>query len=199
MADAPVTEVVRYWPPLIDDTEVRNFQEALIEEIGETANELAKKVDQLPPSNHADVGSFHQKFGLPNTTYQGVFPREVVEEFMRFRINFLREELKEIEAAVETGDLVKLFDGLLDLNYVSHGTAHILGLPWQAGWCEVQRANMTKERASETAQGTRPWQFDVRKPEGWTPPDIKGVLERFGWDDETMKFPPIKLDDREER
>ena len=79
-------------------------------------------------------------------------------------------------------DDAQAFDALLDLNYVSHGTAHLLGYPWQIGWNAVQSANMAKERAaSDGSNSKRGSSFDVVKPAGWTPPNIQKILDDHGW------------------
>jgi predicted HAD superfamily Cof-like phosphohydrolase len=177
--------------PYVDETEPQPMKDQIIEDLGAKIHEIAKQVEALPESNYADVGHFHDKFGLDNATHPGVYPRPVDPEFMRFRLSFLKEELREIEEALNTGDLVKLVDGLIDLNYVSHGTAHILGVPWQACWNEVQRANMAKEKATVENPGTRLAKFDVKKPAGWAPPDIAGVLKQYGWTDEDLHVAPV--------
>lgn len=53
-----------------------------------------------------------------------------------------------------------------------------LGLPWHDLFDEVQRANITKERATGTddPRSKRGSAWDIVKPEGWTPPDIPGVF-----------------------
>lgn len=123
--------------------------------------------------NFKDVGAFHHKFDLEHTACSSMAcpvnepgPKEVSTGLLEFRLKFLLEELKEIGEACgyELGpalhgrdveffvvdekpiDHAKAFDGLLDLAYVTFGMAHVLGYPWQAGWDEVQRANITKER-----------------------------------------------------
>lgn len=131
-------------------------------------------------SNYDDVGEFHERFDLDNTTHRGVGPRDVDPDLMAFRIRFLHEELREFEVAVESNDRVQQFDALLDLVYVAMGTAHLLGLPWQAGWDEVQRANLTKIRAAaDGSDSVRGSAFDVVKPEGWQPPDLERVLNPY--------------------
>lgn len=153
------------------------------------------------------VGQFHQKFGLDNVTYNGVGPRELDMDTIKFRMKFLCEELQEfmegvgLEFSVPLYDLVmgnsewikekshtQMFDALIDLVYVAYGTAHLLGYPWIEGWIEVQRANMLKQRAAsaEESQGStgRGSALDVIKPPGWTPPDIEGVLIANGFDPE---------------
>lgn len=147
-------------------------------------------------SDFHDVGEFHEKFGLDNCTHHEPGPREVPADLVEFRAQFLAEELEETlhamgfkGAMVTLGlrdidakiDHEKVFDGLIDLNYVSHGTAHLFGYPWAQGWAAVQRANMAKERAKEARQSARGSVWDVIKPAGWQPPDIKGLLERWGF------------------
>ena len=145
-------------------------------------------------SDFDSVGDFHQKFNLDNATFIKPGPREVPRALIDFRLRFLIEELKEtakglgvdLEVTMERRepteiDIVSVADGLVDLNYVSCGTAHVLGLPWPQLFAEVQRANMTKERAVRAEQSARGSTFDVIKPPGWTPPDIAGILRTFGW------------------
>jgi len=136
-------------------------------------------------SNFDDVGDFHQKFGLDNTTHLLAGPRDVPlqGELIQFRMKFLQEELAEFEEGMAEGDLAKMADALVDLAYVAFGTAHVLGLPWQALWDDVQRANMTKERAAaDGSNSLRNSSFDVIKPAGWRPPETQRVLEDHGFD-----------------
>lgn len=134
-------------------------------------------------SNFDAVGDFHQKFGLPNVTYGGVKPTLIApSELMLFRLKFLQEELIETTMAMAEGDLPKAADGLVDLVYVALGTAHLMGLPWEEIFDEVQRSNMAKERAQpDGSNSTRGSSFDVIKPDGWRPPDIASILRRHGW------------------
>lgn len=128
-------------------------------------------------SNFDDVGDFHEKFGLDNVTHRGAGTRRLDESLLWFRTRFLNEELREFTEAIVADDPAAMFDALLDLTYVAMGTAHLLGFPWQEGWDEVQRANMTKTRAAaDGSDSKRGSSFDVVKPLGWTPPNIAGVL-----------------------
>ena len=130
-------------------------------------------------SNFGDVGDFHRKFDLP--IFNGE-PHEASPELIEFRTKFLEEELEEFRQGVEAGDHEQMFDALLDLTYVAMGTAHVMGYPWQAGWDEVQRANMAKERASSDGSNSkRLSSYDVIKPEGWVPPQIAEILAMYGF------------------
>lgn len=156
-------------------------------------------------SNFDDVGEFHERFGLDNTTYHQIGPREVPPDVLEFRINFMLEELQEfVEAvggylqthhelngppkikAVIPGDNkvyhADSFDALLDLVYVAMGTAHLMGYPWKLGWRLVQRANLLKQRTPSAKESKRGHRLDVVKPAGWTPPNIGRLLTRFGWE-----------------
>lgn len=145
-----------------------------------------------------DVCDFHLKFGL--NTYGTVAPNPLDLTTLEFRMRFLIEELAEF--AQSTGMLTLSFDlhkiirdlkdqhyrrtdplkidfledsvdALADLVYVALGTAHMMGLPFDDAWAEVQRANMTKERANGESdpRSKRGSSLDVVKPEGWKAPD----------------------------
>lgn len=144
-------------------------------------------------ANHKDVLVFHQTMGLP----VGEFPQLLSQERMDERVKFLREELEELEGwleqlaggrmyaaqhneplhpAFELEIMAEIFDALLDLAYVAHGTAVQMGLPWELGWDEVQRTNMAKERG-EVEPGTH--KLGIRKPPGWKPPDLQGIILKY--------------------
>lgn len=140
-------------------------------------------------SNFTDVGEFHRKFDLPvvnestTATYTDTSPgpRNVSADLLRFRIHFLKEEFEEFVEAARDRDQAGMADALVDLVYVAMGTAHVLGYPWQELWDEVQSANMQKLRATTPSQSNRHSTFDVVKPEGWEPPDVEGVLNKWGF------------------
>lgn len=166
--------------------------------------------------NYGDVGEFHQKFGLPVSNRANAGPREVPEELLQFRMKFMLEELMEFMEAAGykiTGDpwgnvdIVPLqspgpkdhagmFDALIDLAYVVFGTAHIEGYPWPKGWDTVQAANMAKVRAAKDGSDSkRGSSFDVVKPEGWTAPDIEGLLRGYGWYEPSAGEPEAAQED----
>jgi predicted HAD superfamily Cof-like phosphohydrolase len=79
--------------------------------------------------------------------------------------------------------MVEVADGIIDSIYVLVGMGLELGLPLEALWNEVQRSNMAKaiEQPDGTFKVMRRADGKVLKPEGWTPPDIAGVLRAHGW------------------
>lgn len=130
-----------------------------------------------------DVLDFHRKFNAPIRER----PQLLERDEYNFRVKFLQEELDEFRDAHERGDLAGAFDSLLDIVYVAFGTSAMMGLPWHAGWNEVQRANMEKMSAADLCLllgksleeiGAR-HPTDVRKPEGWTPPNIEAIVDAY--------------------
>lgn len=128
------------------------------------------------PDLFADVGAFHAKFAL------GRYPLEPLNilsgSTLEFRIKFMQEELNEFSEACADADICSAADALADLVYVALGTAHLMGIPFNEVWAEVQRANMKKERASgaDDSRSKRAHALDVVKPEGWQPPDHRKAL-----------------------
>lgn len=117
------------------------------------------------------VQAFHGKFGLPQGSHDQLTDSA---EAIKFRLAFLKEELNELNQALEDGDNVKAFDALLDLAYVTYGTALFMGITpimWQRGFEAVQQANMSKVRAQSESDSRRGTTLDVVKPEGWVGPE----------------------------
>lgn len=123
-----------------------------------------------------DIIEFHKKFDfvIPNS------PELLPEDLLEFRIKFMQEELNEFIDAHNNNNLHDVADALVDLVYVAIGTARLMGIPFNLCWDEVQRANMTKVRATSKDQSKRNTIFDVVKPEGWVPPDHSKHIKSKG-------------------
>jgi predicted HAD superfamily Cof-like phosphohydrolase len=93
-----------------------------------------------------DINEMHTKFGVRDTVKN--FDSVMLRTFLRFRLDFLQEELGETENAAETGkpiDAEEVVDGLIDLCVVAIGTLDALGVDPYKAWDEVHKANMSKE------------------------------------------------------
>jgi predicted HAD superfamily Cof-like phosphohydrolase len=118
-----------------------------------------------------DVIDFHTAFGILNSN-QAVFPDENTRNL---RMKLLKEEFDEYTEAEENNDFVEVADALADLIYIACGTAASYGIPLNEVFEEVHRSNMAKlvdGKPLKRADGK------VIKPEGWTPPDIEGVIKK---------------------
>lgn len=105
------------------------------------------------------------------------------------RVDLMQEELNEITSAwnrlrfatnkFDREDAeADIIDGLVDLMYVTLGSAVAAGVDLDPFWDEVQRANMSKVDGS---LGPLKFREDGKllKPDGWKPPDILGLLRRI--------------------
>lgn len=156
-------------------------------------------------SNFEQVRAFHEKFRLPvgsapREMPQGLYDEDRADALRQLlfaekviqrnrlpndvawgRVQMMIEELREFAIAVEAGDLEGQADGLVDLVYFALGTAVMMGLPWEKLFDEVHRANMEKELVADREESARLNKLDVKKPVGWAPPDVKGVLRDAGF------------------
>lgn len=162
-----------------------------------------------------DVKAFHEKFGLLVSDR----PVHLTKRKLKERVEFLLEELEEFAegcglgiAEHESGeglavyerpdpttgtghcpqDMAAQADALVDLVYVALGTAVMLGLPWNALWDDVHRANMAKERGV-THRGHA---VDVTKPAGWQPPMTHLILQEAGYNQAIQSKEQHHVDDQ---
>lgn len=119
-----------------------------------------------------DISDFHIKFG---NAYSGK-PRQLPDDLLNFRIQFLEEELTEYRHAAIIDDLEGQLDALVDLVYVAIGTAYLQGFNFQEAWKRVHEANMRKVRATSASESKRNSSFDVVKPVGWEAPDLSDLV-----------------------
>jgi predicted HAD superfamily Cof-like phosphohydrolase len=118
-----------------------------------------------------DVKDFHRAFGQRI----GETPElpDVSERTLRMKL--ITEEFNELCDAEQDNDIVEIADALADIIYIALGTAVSYGIPLDKVFEEVHRSNMAKlvdGKVLRRADGK------VQKPEGWSPPDIAGVLKK---------------------
>ena len=87
------------------------------------------------------VLEFHQKFNIPIASK----PEMLNKERFEFRCQLHYEEQKELEAAFEDSDLVKIADELGDLLFVIAGTCIEFGLPMGEILNAISEANLRKQ------------------------------------------------------
>jgi predicted HAD superfamily Cof-like phosphohydrolase len=71
-------------------------------------------------------------------------------------------------------DIIEVADALADIIYIACGTAVSYGIPLDDVFAEVHRSNMAKLVDGKVI---RREDGKIQKPDGWTAPDVKGVLE----------------------
>ena len=90
-------------------------------------------------------------------------------------MRLIKEEFEELMDAYDGRDLVEIADATADIKWVLEGLEHTLNIPQQEVWDEVSRSNLQKimpdGKVLKRADGK------VMKPQGWTPPNIKSIIE----------------------
>jgi predicted HAD superfamily Cof-like phosphohydrolase len=98
-------------------------------------------------------------------------PTLATKEVQALRVRLIKEELAELEAAYEAGDLVEIADAQQDLLYVVLGTGVAHGLNQKALYKTVHDNNMSKLKNGYRDEGGK-W----IKPADHLPPDLGAVL-----------------------
>jgi len=122
-------------------------------------------------SYFTDVKEFHEAFGQRI----GEKPEFPDDEERKLRVKLLREEFREYLDGESFENLVEVADALADIIYIACGTAVSYGIPLDDVFAEVHRSNMAKLVDGKVL---RREDGKIQKPEGWTPPDIRSVLDK---------------------
>jgi len=96
-------------------------------------------------------------------------------EERELRGKLLTEEFREYIEAENDNDIVEIADALADIVYIACGTALSYGIPLDKVFKEVHRSNMAKLVDGKVL---RREDGKIMKPEGWTPPNVKKILEK---------------------
>ena len=91
-------------------------------------------------TNFESVKKFMQTFGQEIRT-KASFPNDKIT---KLRLDLIREELSELEEAIEKKDIKEVADALTDILYVTYGAGHAFGINLDKCFREVQNSNMSK-------------------------------------------------------
>ena len=122
-------------------------------------------------SYFTDVMEFHRAFGQRI----GEVPEFPDDEERKLRVKLLREEFREYLDGESFNDIVEVADALADIIYIACGTAVSYGIPLDRVFTEVHRSNMAKLVDGKVI---RREDGKIQKPEGWSAPDVEGVLKK---------------------
>ena len=91
-------------------------------------------------SNFFKVKEFMQKF-KQEVKSKPSFPDDNI---VKLRINLIKEELLELEEALNEKNIEETADALTDILYVTYGAGHAFGIDLDKCFDEVQKSNMSK-------------------------------------------------------
>ena len=91
-------------------------------------------------SNFNKVGTFMKTFGQEVKTK----PSFSSDKINKLRIDLIKEELEELQEAMQNNDLLEVADALTDILYVTYGAGHAFGINLDKCFEEVQNSNMSK-------------------------------------------------------
>lgn len=104
---------------------------------------------------------------------------QTVDKFNESQYNMylklIKEEVSELEEAVDTNDQVEQLDALIDILVVVTGAIHSAGYDGEGAWEEVMKTNFAKINP-ETGKVNKRDDGKVLKPEGWQPPELNPFL-----------------------
>ena len=91
-------------------------------------------------SNFQSVKKFMQTFGQ-EVKNKAEFPNEKI---VKLRSDLIKEELDELNQAIQDKDIKEVADALTDILYVTYGAGHSFGIDLDKCFEEVQQSNMSK-------------------------------------------------------
>jgi predicted HAD superfamily Cof-like phosphohydrolase len=118
------------------------------------------------------VHQFHKAFERPIATNPDISNWNLNE----LRLRLLREEVNELEDAIENQDKVKVLDALTDIQYILDGTYLSFGMHnlKDIAFCLVHHSNMLK--LGKDGKPIVREDGKILKPEGWQPPDLSALV-----------------------
>ena len=123
-----------------------------------------------------DMQVMHAKFDVNKAVKN--MDAETLKAFLKFRIDFLQEELDEMKTSDNADDVV---DALIDLCVVAIGTLDLYDVDAYMAWDRVFTANIAKEVGVKPERPNPHGLPDLVKPKGWTAPtheDNVGLLKK---------------------
>lgn len=116
-----------------------------------------------------DIHNMHRHYGVHPVIDQ--MDSDKLRQFLKFRIDFLQEELDEMRTAESAEDVV---DALIDLCVVAIGTLDAFNVNSHKAWDEVLKANMKKKVGVKESRPNPLGLPDLIKPDGWKAPSHEG-------------------------
>lgn len=128
-----------------------------------------------------DIKQMHSKFQVTDFINNNKDNKNLLKQYLKFRLDFIKEELDETFDAFFKKDDVEVLDGLIDILVVTLGTLDAFKCKTPEAWNDVFNSNMTKHPGVNKA---RPNNFslpDMMKSKTFVKPELKnftGLLKQ---------------------
>ena len=122
-------------------------------------------------SNFEDVRLFMKTYRQEVKT-KPMIPKESV---VQLRYKLIKEELDELQKAIEGKNLLEVADALTDILYVTYGAGHAFGIDLDKCFAEVQQSNMSK--LGDDGQPIFNEHGKVMKGPNYSKPNLKQFIE----------------------
>ena len=119
-----------------------------------------------------DINKMQTKYGVHHWMKKASAHQKL--EYLKFRAEFLKEELTELDNAIYHADSEEVVDALIDLCVVAIGTLDSFQVDGHKAWNEVLKANMNKQVGVKEGRPNPLGLPDLTKPEDWEAPDHSG-------------------------
>ena len=121
-------------------------------------------------SNFDSVKKFMKTFGQ-EVKEKAEFPNDKITSL---RLDLIKEELAELQAAINKKDIKEVADALTDILVVTYGAGAAFGIDLDKCFNEVHRSNMSK--LSEEGKPIYNEFGKVMKGPNYSPPDLKKII-----------------------
>lgn len=183
--------------PQFPDVKIRNLRYDLLqEEVNEfchacSTDDIIEQADALADMCYIIAGTCVSYGICPEGKFESPYDSDKSWTYHQLKIFYnlklprvMREDFESYHNAEKSNDLNVTKQMLMSMMADIFGLGLHLGIPLNQVFAEVHRSNMAKALPDGTVR-YRP-DGKVLKPDGWTPPDIKGVLLNSGWFEETV-------------
>lgn len=129
-----------------------------------------------------NIKEMHDKFQVTDFIKNNSDNKLLLQKFLKFRLDFIKEELDETFDAYFNRDDVEVLDGLIDILVVTLGTLDAFKCDTSKAWENIHNSNMSKTPGVNL---TRPNNFslpDMVKGKNFNKPEIKnytGLLKNI--------------------
>ena len=121
-------------------------------------------------SNFQKVETFMNIFGQDVKSKPEIPDKKTV----KLRLSLIKEELQELEHAINDNNIIEIADALTDILYVTYGAGHAFGINLDSCFEEIQQSNMSK-----LGRDNKPLYNDegkVMKGPNYFKPNLKKIL-----------------------